>query len=174
MIAIATMAAKTSYRTRIKRLGPQHETDLLALLLDLDQPCRVSRFSYAASDHFLIQHSRRALSSSAWIAGAFVEDTLRGVVEAYDVDASGAVEAAFLVERDWRRRGLGTALMLAAMQWARESDRHTLCMMFSRCNWPMRKLASNAQARLDLSLDEISAHVAIGSRDLELRMANVN
>jgi len=174
MNATATMTAKTSCRTRIKRLGPQHETDLLALLLDLDQPCRVSRFSYAASDHFLIQHSRCALSSAAWIAGAFVDDTLRGVVEAYDVDASGAVEAAFLVERDWRRRGLGTALMHAAMQWARENDRRTLCMMFSRCNWPMRKLASNTQARLDLSLDEISAHVAIASRDLEPHMASAN
>jgi GNAT superfamily N-acetyltransferase len=171
MIATATMTAKTSYRTRIKRLGPQHETDLLALLLDLDQPCRVSRFSCAASDHFLIGHSQRALSSAVWIAGAFVDDTLRGVVEAYDVGA-GAVEAAFLVERDWRRRGLGTALMQAAIAWAHENDRHALHMMFSRCNWPMRKLASNAQAKLDLSLDEISAHVAIGSRDVEPRMAN--
>jgi GNAT superfamily N-acetyltransferase len=169
MTTTATMTAPPRYRTRIKRLGPQHETDLLALLLDLDQPSRVSRFSCAANDQFLIQHSQRALSCAAWIAGVFVDDTLRGVVEAYDVDA-GAVEAAFLVERDWRRRGLGTALMQAAMQWARENDRHTLCMMFSRCNWPMRKLASNAQARLDLSLDEICAHVAIGSQSFEPRM----
>jgi GNAT superfamily N-acetyltransferase len=170
MTTPATMTAPPRYRTRIKRLGPQHETDLLALFLDLDQPCRVSRFSCAASDQFLIQHSQHALSSASWIAGAFVEDTLRGVVEAYDVDAAGAVEAAFLVERDWRRRGLGTALMQAAMRWARENDRHTLRMMFSRCNWPMRKLATSAQARLDLSLDEICAHVAIGSPGFEPRM----
>src|SRR5262245_95625 len=63
-----------------------------------------------------------------------------GVVEAYDVEATGAVEAAFLVEHDWRRRGLGMALMQAAIQWAQENERHTLCMMFSRYNWPMRKL----------------------------------
>jgi GNAT superfamily N-acetyltransferase len=172
MTAAATTTASSRYRTRIKRLGPQHETDLLALFLDLDRPCRVSRFAYAASDHFLIQHSRRALSSAAWIAGAFVDETLRGVVEAYDVGAAGAVEAAFLVERDWRRRGLGSALLQAAMRWARENERPTLRMMFARGNWPMRKLATNAQARLDLSLDEICADVAVGSRGFEPRTAN--
>jgi GNAT superfamily N-acetyltransferase len=168
MTDTATTTAPSRHRARIKRLGPQHETDLLALFLDLDRPCRVSRFAYAASDHFLIQYSQRALSSATWIAGAFVDETLRGVVEAYDV-AAGAVEAAFLVERDWRRRGLGTALLQAAMQWARENDRPTLRMMFSRSNWPMRKLASNAQARLDLSLDEISAHVAISAQRFEMK-----
>jgi GNAT superfamily N-acetyltransferase len=169
MTATATTTAPSGYRTRIKPLGPQHETDLLAVFLDLDRPCRVSRFAYAASDHFLIQHSQRALSSAAWIAGAFVDETLRGVVEVYDA-AAGAVETAFLVERDWRRRGLGTALMRAAMQWARENDRPTLRMMFSRGNWPMRKLATNAQARLDLSLDEICADVVVGSRGFEAQM----
>jgi GNAT superfamily N-acetyltransferase len=167
MTAIATTTAPSRYRTRIKRLGPQHETDLLALFLDLDQPCRVSRFAYAASDQFLIQHSRHALTSAAWIAGAFVDETLRGVVEAYDA-AAGAVETAFLVERDWRRRGLGSALMQAAIQWALENDRHTLRLMFSRGNWPMRKLATNAQARIDLSLDEICADVAVGAQSFGL------
>jgi GNAT superfamily N-acetyltransferase len=170
MTNTATTTAPSRHRARIKRLGPQHETDLLALFLDLDRPCRVSRFAYAASDHFLIQHSQRALSSATWIAGAFVDETLRGVVEAYDVDAAGAVEAAFLVERDWRRRGLGSALLQAAIDWAHANDRHTLHMMFSRSNWPMRKLASNAQARLDLSLDEISAHVAIRAQRFEMQM----
>jgi GNAT superfamily N-acetyltransferase len=157
------MAATITRRTRIKRLGPQHETDLLALLIHLEQSCRVSRFACAASNHFMLQHSQRALSSAAWIAGAFVDETLRGVVEAYDDDAAGAVEVAFLVERNWRRRGLGSALLQATIQWALENDRRALHMVFSRNNWPMRKLASKAQARLDLSLDEICARVAVGS-----------
>jgi GNAT superfamily N-acetyltransferase len=128
------MTAPPRYRTRIKRLGPQHQTDLLALFLDLEEPCRISRFSYATSDQFLIQHSQRALSGAAWIAGAFVDDTLRGVVEVYDID-DGAVEAAFLVERGWRGRGLGTALMQAAIAWARENDRHGSARRASRRAW---------------------------------------
>ncbi len=35
-------------------------------------------------------------------------------------------------------------------------------MIFSRNNWPMRKLASRADARFDLVLDEIVADVAVG------------
>lgn len=34
-------------------------------------------------------------------------------------------------------------------------------MMFSRSNWPMRKLASKAHARFDMDFDEILADVAI-------------
>jgi hypothetical protein len=34
-------------------------------------------------------------------------------------------------------------------------------MMFSRSNWPMRGLATNAGARLDLSFDEVVADLPI-------------
>jgi len=47
------------------------------------------------------------------------------------------------------------------MTWATECDRTMLRMLFSRCNWPMRNLASNAQARLDLVSDEVLADIAI-------------
>jgi GNAT superfamily N-acetyltransferase len=170
-----------SYCPSIIRLGPQHETDLARLLLTLDEASRVSRFACAAGDAALIDHSRRALTTSTWIAGLFADDHLRGVVEVYDIGraalaseasgqrgnsivrAPGMVEAAFLVEHDWRRRGFGTALLKAAMQWAGEAERIMLRMLFSRCNWPMRKLASKVDARLDLAFDEIAADVAIAS-----------
>jgi hypothetical protein len=35
-------------------------------------------------------------------------------------------------------------------------------MVFSRSNWPMRRLAGTANARLDLTLDEISAEIPVG------------
>jgi GNAT superfamily N-acetyltransferase len=152
-----------SYCPSIMRLGPQHEADLTRLLLGLDEASRVSRFAYAASDAALIEHSQRALTTGTWTAGVFAAGQLRGVVEVYDLRAPGLVEAAFLVEQDWRRRGLGTALLTAAMQWAREAERIVLRMVFSRGNWPMRKLASKADARLDLAFDEIAADVAVAS-----------
>jgi GNAT superfamily N-acetyltransferase len=152
-----------SYCPSIIRLGPQHETDLARLLLTLDEASRVSRFACAASDAALLEHSRQALTTSTWIAGLFADDHLRGVVEIYDIGPPGMVEAAFLVERDWRRRGFGTALLKAAVQWAGEAERIMLRMLFSRCNWPMRKLASKVEARLDLAFDEIAADVGIAS-----------
>ena len=86
----------------ITRLGPRHEADLMGLLLDLDLPSRCSRFACAASDASLIQHSQQALATAAWIAGAFADERLRGVVEVYDVGPPGMVEAAFLIEQAWR------------------------------------------------------------------------
>ena len=150
----------------IMPLGPQHEADLARLLLSLDEASRMSRFACAASDAALIAHSQRALTTSTWIAGLYADNHLRGVVEVYDLRPPGLVEAAFLVERDWRRRGFGTALLHAALQWAGEAERIVLRMVFSRCNWPMRKLASKAEARLDLSFDEIAADVAIAAPGL--------
>jgi GNAT superfamily N-acetyltransferase len=160
-------------RPLIKRLRPRHEADFRDLLLNLDKPSRSIRFDGTVSDECLVRHCCCAFSGAAWIAGTFVDDGLRGVVEVYDIGDSRTVEAAFVVEQGWRRRGLGSALLKAAIQWAIETDRIMLRMVFSRHNWPMRKLVSNAQARLDLRFDEITADIAVGpprtSDDLALR-----
>jgi GNAT superfamily N-acetyltransferase len=99
--------------------------------------------------------------TTVWLAGIVIHQRLSGVVELYDVNPQGAVEAAFLVDQAWRRRGLGTALLKAAVQWATERDRVLLRMMFSGNNWPMRGLAANAGARLDLAFDEVVADLPI-------------
>ena len=72
------------------------------------------------------------------------------------------VEAAFAVASAWRRQGVGTALLNAAIGWARMSDRSCLRMMFSRHNWPMRRLASKAKPQLDLDMEELIASVTVG------------
>jgi GNAT superfamily N-acetyltransferase len=146
---------------RVRPLDAVDATDLIDLLSGLDQPSRFSRFSSAMSDLRLVQHAQHALATSAFVAGAFVEDRLRGVVEVYDTGCSGLSEAAFVVAADWRRRGLGFALLQAASRWARQSERTTLRLVFSRQNWPMRQLAAKAGARFDLILDEIEADVAV-------------
>jgi GNAT superfamily N-acetyltransferase len=135
------------------------------LLLALDMPSRVSRFMYAAGDDSLIEHGRRALSNAAWLAGAFVDGRLRGIAEVYDIGATGGVEAAFVVDRRWRRRGLGTALLQASQHWAAASKRAMIRGVFSRSNWPMRRLARTANARLDLGLDEVSAEIPVAARE---------
>jgi GNAT superfamily N-acetyltransferase len=149
-------------RPHIMPLGPRHQADFRDLLLDLDKKARFSRFAGTVSDTWLARYPHHAISTATWIAGAFVDDRLRGVVEVYENDGSEPAEAAFVVAEGWRGRGLGSALLRAAMQWPHQSGRTTLRMVFSRCNWPMRKLASKAQARFDLVLDEIVADIAIG------------
>jgi GNAT superfamily N-acetyltransferase len=116
----------------IKQLGAQHEANFRDLLLNLDEPSRSIRFNGAVNDDCLARHSRCAFSTAVWIAGAFVDEGLHGVVEVYDLGDSRTVEAAFVVEQRWRRRGLGSALLKAAIQWAAETDRIMMRMVFSR------------------------------------------
>jgi GNAT superfamily N-acetyltransferase len=152
-------ASICSYQTI--ELGPQHQGDVARLLLDLDPASRVSRFNCAVCDAVLIRHSQQALMATCWLAGIFIGGDLRGIVEAYEMNPHGLIELAFLVDRTWRRRRLGTALLEAAVQWAAESDRVLLRMVFSSNNWPMRKLASSARAGLDLAFDQVVADIPI-------------
>jgi GNAT superfamily N-acetyltransferase len=150
-------------RSRVCRLGREHEADLAKLLKQLDRPSRISRFGQAASDACIEAYAKRALATAAFMAGVFVEDALVGVVEVFDAGSDGMAEIAFAVDADWRRLGFGTALLATAAQWARCSRVRILRMVISRNNWPMRHLAAKAGARLDLALDEIHADVAVPS-----------
>jgi GNAT superfamily N-acetyltransferase len=96
--------------------------------------------------------------------GAFVRERIRGLVELYSSKPHGCIEAAFIVEKDWRRRGLGWALLQEAMQKASQCEAKTLRMVFSRENWPMRNLAHKARAKLDIVLDEMCADVGLNEQ----------
>jgi GNAT superfamily N-acetyltransferase len=154
-------ASPAPIRIDVSRLRAHHVAEFSQLLLTLDQPSRVYRFGQAASDAALISHASQAVTSSTWIAGAFVERQLRGVVEVYDASAAGFAEAAFVVEQGWRRRGIGFMLLATATRWAAQSNVPMLRMVFSRANWPMRKLADKANARFDVIFDEMTADVCI-------------
>ena len=146
----------------IRRLGLQDESELCRILLSLESSSRCSRFGLCVSDTYLAGYAQSALADADWIAGAFIDDRLRGVVEVHNDRPHGSAEAAFVVEQEWRRRGLGWTLLRAAMRnAAADAETNTLRMIFSRHNWPMRKLASKASGRLDMVFDEISVDVAL-------------
>jgi len=143
------------------RLHTEHEPELVRLLLGLDRASRVARFACATSDAALLQHSQHALASAVWVGGIVVERQLRGLVELYDSGDNGVVEAAFLVESGWRRRGVGTALMCAAKAWVADNGRSAVRMIFLASNWPMRRLASGAGARIDIAFGEMIADLSV-------------
>jgi GNAT superfamily N-acetyltransferase len=146
----------------VRRLDRPDEGELCRILLGLEVPARCSRFGQAASDAYLAGHARTAFANADCILGSFIGERLRGFAEVYNNGAHGFAEAAFVVEQKWRRRGLGWALLQAAMQAAADSGANTLRMIFSRHNWPMRKLACKATGKLDIIFDEISADVDLG------------
>jgi GNAT superfamily N-acetyltransferase len=152
---IKTPRARSSpLAPRMRRLGREHRAELQDFLLRLDRDSRCRRFGHAASDDVVAAHAVTALED-AGVIGAFVDESLRGALEIYSCAPHGAPEAALVVDQSWRRRGLGWALLCAAAG----SEAQGIRLIFTRDNWPMRHLASKANARFDLVLDEICAEV---------------
>lgn len=153
----------------ISRLGRRDEAAIVGLLLRLDQRSRVSRFGSVTSNAALVAHASRAMANAAWIGGAFMDGRLCAIAEVYEVDSSAprSAEAAFVVEPRCRRRGIATALLRASVHWANASGISTLRLIFSRSDWPMRKLAAKAVTRFEPIFDEMvlaDLHVADGLR----------
>jgi GNAT superfamily N-acetyltransferase len=129
----------------VRELGPQHRTELVRLGQSLDPPVCISH----------------RLETASWAAGVFVDHRLRGLVEGRHPGDPIFVEVSLVVEPSWRGRGLGSALLKAAIDWGKASGRSTLRMVFSRHDWSMRKLASKANAQFDIVFDRMSADVSL-------------
>jgi GNAT superfamily N-acetyltransferase len=108
------------------------------------------------------RYAKEAVAGAAYMAGAFNADRLIGVVEVFAI-CDGVAEVAFAIDGDWRRQGLGSALLEAATRWAGQAGIATLRMFISCNNWPMRQLAHKAGGRFDFDLDEIRADVSVAT-----------
>jgi GNAT superfamily N-acetyltransferase len=142
---------------RTQPLDREQTCELQDFLLRLDRESRCRRFGHAASDEIMAAHAMTALEDATCVIGVFVDDVVRGVLEIYSCAPKGAPEVALVVDRDWRRRGLGWALLRAAVA----SEAQGIRLIFTRDNWPMRRLACKANARFDLVLDEICAEITL-------------
>jgi Acetyltransferase (GNAT) domain len=145
----------------IAQLGEERESALQDFFLNLDAASRYCRFSSSSNDDQLIRHSKEALASATWMAGAFADSRLCGVIELYRYRDRAIVEAALVVAVGCRRQGMGHSLLRMATAWASDAEIELMRMIFSRDNWPMRKLASKMNARFDLMLGEECADVCI-------------
>jgi GNAT superfamily N-acetyltransferase len=146
-----------------------HRAELEEFFRGLDEPSRIGRFNHAVSDAYLTAHARIALSTADWVAGAFCNGRLCGVVETYEYPELGFIELAVAVELEWRDQGIGSALLRAATDWAAGSGVPMLRMVFTRSNLAMRKLAQEVGARLDLVFDEMTADIDLRRRDRGIR-----
>ena len=140
-----------------------HEREAyLRLLLCLDETSRYNRFARAVNDHSIRVHVKQTSEASTPILGAFINGSLQGAGEFHLPDVGGRAEASFVVDQNWRNRGIGTELLMGILRKAEETNCRSVRMTFLRSNLPMRKLALKANARLDLVLGDMQADIDIG------------
>jgi GNAT superfamily N-acetyltransferase len=106
--------------------------------------------------------SQLASPSALWMAGAFAAGELAGLIQACGSPFEGYAETTLFVQPKWRRQGIGTLLLEAAMDWALRRQLKMLRVICARTDWPMRHFAEKRGARLDLAFDQIVADISLG------------
>lgn len=151
---MSDQAIRTGY---IRKLWPSDESAFRDHLLRLDPESRYDRFAMGVSDDFIRNYAERCFTLQGSIFGYFVEGELRGAGELRMIgDDHRVAEAAFSVEHDWRRHGVGKDLMSRIVRAARNARVETLYMSCLATNRAMQNLAKHFQAELHFETDEVT------------------
>lgn len=150
----------------VRRLLSGETGLLLDHLMRLDPESRHDRFGMAVGDAFLRQYAERSTRLDDLIYGFFVDGELRGAGELRGLGPHGAThwsaaEAAFSVERPWRRLGVGEQLMARIVRAARNRRAATLYMSCLSRNRPMQTLARKFSAELTFEAGEATTKLAV-------------
>ena len=148
-------ARDTPRDTLIRRLWPSDRSAVEAHFLRLDANTRRDRFMHAMGDAALLAYARRAVGADGLIFGCYVDGTLRGVAELRPTSTREAglgqtAEAAFALERPFRRLGLGTRLFRRLARAARARSVRRLKVRCLAENRAMQALANKVGSDLVL------------------------
>ena len=150
----------------LRRLAPADLDGFRGHLLRLDAQSRRSRFGMDASDAVVTAYAERCFGIDDVIYG-FVSDgvvraagELRGIGHNLPLGFGGSAEAAFSVEIEWRRQGLGAQLMGRIVRAARNRRARTLYMSCLANNEPMLRLARKFSAELRFEPQAADGQVA--------------
>lgn len=146
----------------IRRLWPADRDAVLDYFLRLDPETRASRFMGNVTAAGVRAYAAQAVRAEGVMYGAYVDGALRGLGELRPMGPSQSryrlgpqAEAAFAVERTFRRRGIGAALFARIARSARHRgvlDLHVRCLSG---NGPMLRLAARHGAALQHEGTEI-------------------
>ncbi len=102
--------------------------------------------------------------AARWLAAGYFAEELTSFVQATGFSSDGYVETMLFVDAKWRRRGFGTLLLNAAMDWAEPQEASGLRLVCTRTDWSMRHFVEKFGARLDLRLGQMVADIPLGAR----------
>jgi RimJ/RimL family protein N-acetyltransferase len=113
---------------------------LVAHWMRLPEDCIRRRFMRAMGPAALRTHADEVFAGDARAIGWFHEGILRGVAELFPL-RGGVGEAAFTVEPEFRRRGVGKGLLRRVLRRARNLGLQRVEVMTTRENTAMVRLA---------------------------------
>lgn len=155
-----------------RRLWPSDAAAVRACFLRLDPEGRANRFMASVSDRHALAYAERSLVNEGLVFGAFVDGSLRGIAELRPAGRRCIAmishplglraEAAFAVERDFRRQGLGFALFARLAEAARSRGVRRLQLRCLYENRPMTGFAAKVGARLRLTGPEAEGAIRLG------------
>ncbi|KPH80049.1 GNAT family N-acetyltransferase [Bosea vaviloviae] len=163
-MARSKKAGATSGQGEVRRLWPAERDLFKAHLLRLDDITRRERFGTAVNDDFLGNYAVTTFGVGGLVY-AYIEDgAVRGAAELRGLEdiVAQTGEAAFSVERDWRRRGIGATLFQRLITASRNRGIRTLYMTCLPQNAAMRQLARNFEADLAGGYADVEGVIATG------------
>jgi GNAT superfamily N-acetyltransferase len=141
----------------VRTLTQREELPLLRdHLLRLDSESRHDRFNGFLDDAFIEGYAARCADDGTVIIGYFEDGIIRGAAELHPPEQSpdSLPEIAFSVERDVRRRGVGTSLFRRVIEQARAKGYKSLRITTGADNHAMRALARKFGAHLSFRQGE--------------------
>ncbi len=146
------MAISPSKHIEIRRLWPADILGFRDHLLRLDPRSRHDRFGGAMSDDFIGHYAEGCFGRGDLVYGAFIDNQLHGAAELRSADAIWSeqapfsrhisAEAAFSVEHESRRRGIGEKLFARIERAASNHGVETIQIFCTPQNVGMLRLAA--------------------------------
>ncbi|WP_439496383.1 GNAT family N-acetyltransferase [Bosea sp. (in: a-proteobacteria)] len=163
-MARSTKTGAVTGQGETRRLWPAERSLFTNHLLRLDALTRRERFGTAVNDDFLINYAETTFGVGGLVY-AYIEDgEVRGAAELRGLEdiVAQTGEAAFSVEKDWRRRGIGETLFARLITAARNRSIRTLYMTCLPENAAMRRLARKFEADLVGGYNDVEGTIATG------------
>lgn len=163
-MARSRKAGATTGHGEVRRLWPAERDLFKAHLLRLDEVTRRERFGTAVNDDFLENYAVTTFDVGGLVYAYLEDGAVRGAAELRGLEDIMAQtgEAAFSVERDWRRRGIGGTLFGRLITAARNRGIRTLYMTCLPDNAAMRRLARKFEADLAGGYADVEGVIATG------------
>ncbi len=145
------MSERQSFSVEIRRLWPSDMEAFRDHLLRLDSRSRHERFGGGMSDDFLVHYAEHCFGQGDLLYGAFSDGHMCGAAELRSNKAIWSeqapfgrhihAEAAFSVEREYRRRGIGEKLFRRIQRAASNHGVETIEIICLPDNIGMQRLA---------------------------------